>query len=225
VAVAEAQLKVETVLITELRPHPRNYQSHPEDQLFHIVESIQEHGLYRPVVIAKDGTILAGHGLVQAAKQLGYVSVPVIRMPLDPDEPRALKLLAGDNEISHLAERDDRLLSELLKEIKDDDLAGLLGTGYDEMMLANLVFVTRPESEIQDFDAAAAWAGMPGYEDGTDPFKLVISFENEQNRKTFVDKVGIAILKQNGTATWSGFWPNRQKDDASSLRYVDSKGR
>jgi ParB-like chromosome segregation protein Spo0J len=71
----------EDVALDDLKPHPRNYQQHPDDELAHIMESIKTHGFYRNVVIARDGTILAGHGVTQAARKLGYTHVPVIRTP------------------------------------------------------------------------------------------------------------------------------------------------
>jgi hypothetical protein len=58
----------ELIAIKELKPHPRNYRSHPEDQLVHLVNSIKQHGFYRNVVVAKDNTILAGHGVVPSFK-------------------------------------------------------------------------------------------------------------------------------------------------------------
>lgn len=54
-------LVTEDAAIDELRAHPRNYRRHPDDQLAHIMRSIELHGFYRAVVIARDGTVLAGH--------------------------------------------------------------------------------------------------------------------------------------------------------------------
>jgi hypothetical protein len=212
---AQPDFRLETVTVSGLRPHPRNYRAHPDDQIDHLVESIREHGLYRNIVIARDGTILAGHGVVQAARKMGLESVPVYRLDLGPDDPRALKVLAGDNEIGHLGEIDDRALSEMLKEIKDTDLTGLLGTGYDEMMLTNLLFVTRPASEIQDFNEAAEWVGMPEYDAGQLPLKVVVSFRNEEDRLEFARILGLTFTEK----TRSTWWPARDREDVSSLRY------
>jgi hypothetical protein len=211
-------LPLETVPIDRLKIHPRNYRQHPPDQLLHIVRSIEEHGVYRNVVVAVDYTILAGHGVVKALTQMGRAEVTVFRLPVAPDSVQALKLLAGDNEIGHLAEVDDRLFTEILKEVKD--LGELLGTGYDELMLANLIYVTRPESEIKDLDEAAAWAeaGMPEFGNGALPFKLVISFRSEADRVEFTDKYELRILKREA-ATWATWWPYREPEDASALRF------
>ena len=211
-------LKTETIAIADLRSHPRNYRGHPDDQVEHLKESIRRHGIYRNIVVARDGTILAGHGVVLAARRMGYTQVPAVRLDVGPNDLAALKVLAGDNEIAHLSEIDDRLLSEILKEVKDSDVAGLLGTGYDEKMLANLVFVTRPESEIADFNEAAEWAGMPGYEEGQDPLKVIVSFRNEGDREAFVKHVNVAVLTRKGSV-WSAWWPPKEREDAASLRF------
>ena len=116
--------------VDTLRPHPRNYRTHPEDQLAHIVRSLQLHGFYRNVVVARDGTILAGHGVVLAARQLGLETVPVIRLDVAPDDARALQVLTGDNEIANLGDVDDRELTELLRELATEDWDLLLGTGF-----------------------------------------------------------------------------------------------
>lgn len=183
--------QVETVPIESLKPHPRNYREHPDDQLTHLQASLKQFGFYRNIVIAKDGTILAGHGIVKAAKKRKLKAVPVIRLNVQPGSAAALKVLIGDNEIEHLAEQNDRLLTELLKEVKDQEQ--LLGTGFDEKALAAFLMVTRPASEIQTLDEAAHWVGMPEFESGHNPLKLVVSFRNKKDRKAFAEKLGVEL--------------------------------
>ena len=76
----EPQLLVEVVALDSLTGHPRNYRIHPPDQLLHIKQSLQDHGQYRNVVISQDSTILAGHGVWLAAKELGWQQLSVIRL-------------------------------------------------------------------------------------------------------------------------------------------------
>jgi hypothetical protein len=210
------------VALHELRPHPRNYRQHPPDQLEHIKASITEHGIYRNIVIAREGTILAGHGVVQALGEMGVAQVPVIRLAIDPDSPAALKVLAGDNGIPHLGVVDDRAFTELLKDIGELDT--LLGTGYDEAMLANLIFVTR--AEIADHQESAAWAeaGMPDYENGKLPFKLIVSFRSPEDREQFcaVSNLKVQQKGQTVTAPWVTWWPYREAEDLASLRFERS---
>lgn len=214
-----SNFKVENIAISELRPHPQNYRIHPQDEIEHLMESIKSHGIYRNVVIAREGTILAGHGVVEAVRKIGLESIPVIRLDLDPLEIRALKVLTGDNEIAHLSEINDRALSEILKEINDIDIDGLLGTGYDEKMLANLIFTTRPASEIKDFDEAAEWVGLPEYEEGNERLKIVISFRNEADRTQFIQRFDIEVPYSRKGSTWSFWWPFKEQEDRESLRF------
>ena len=210
----DKQIAIEYVAVSELKPHPKNYREHPDDQLDHIVQSIKDNGHYRNVVIAKDNIILAGHGVVKASNKMGLKTIPVVRLDVPHTNKKAMKVLTGDNEIAHLGIVDDRLLSELLKEIKDSDITGLLGTGYDDAMLANLVMVSRPASEIEDFDAAAEWVGMPEYEKGEKPLQLIINFANAEDREKFAKLVGSPVTDK----TKSIWFPHRDKDDESSLR-------
>ena len=95
-----------------LKPHQENYKKHPQDQLEHISKSIQENGIYRNIVISNDNVILAGHGVFEACKRLGFVKVPTLKINISSSDPRAIKLLISDNEISHLAEIDQIKLSD-----------------------------------------------------------------------------------------------------------------
>lgn len=211
--------KAKLTILSTLKPHPRNYREHPEDQLLHLEQSIREHGFYRNLVVANDGTILAGHGITRAALRLGIEKGPAIHLPIGPEDPKALKILAGDNEIGRLAEIDDRGLSELLKEIGSADLDGLLGTGYDEHMLANLIFVTRPSSEIETTDHAKHWVGLPGYEATDRITKLVVNFDTLEERVAFLELIGVETIHKTTNGVQSVWWPPREREDPSALRF------
>jgi hypothetical protein len=219
------RFEVEIIALSELKPHPMNYRSHPEDQLEHLTESVQRFGVYRNVVCARDKTILAGHGVVAAARKAGLESIPVMRLDLAPEEAAAVKLLVADNEIEHLAEQDDRKLSNLLKWIKDTDERGLLGTGYDEMMVANLLMATRPASEVADFDAAAEWVGMPEYESGEPAaVQVVVSFRTNEAFREFAARLGVAVEDrklQSQDRVWkmAMWYPPEHRDDNSALKF------
>lgn len=217
----ETSLAVELVPLSSLRPHPRNYRAHPEDQLDHLAHSLTQFGWYRNIVTARDLTILAGHGIALAATRLGWTEAPIHRLPLDPESAPALKILTADNELGRFAENDDRLLSELLRQVKDEDLSGLLGTGYDEAMLAGLVMVTRPASEIRDFDAAAEWVGMPDYVAGHEHHKLIISFPSEEARAELLARIGLPVDKKT-LLTWTTRYPWSERKDSAAYRFEDT---
>lgn len=129
---------IEIVALADLAPHPRNYREHPPEQLAQIQASLDEHGFYRNIVIARDGTILAGHGVVEAMRSAGASNVPAIRVDCAPDSPQALRILTGDNQLALFAVDNDALLAGILSEIKTD-VAGLLGTGHTSASLDELL--------------------------------------------------------------------------------------
>jgi len=130
--------RLERVALADVHPHPRNYQTHPEAEIAHLMQSLTTHGVYRNVVIARNGTLLAGHGVVEAARRLGYTHLTMCRTDYDSDEPRALQLLVGDNEIVRTALKDAEALTQLLQELRQEDPLALLGTGFDADTLAAL---------------------------------------------------------------------------------------
>lgn len=203
--------------LDQLKPHPRNYREHPEDQLDHIVASIKAHGFYRNVVVANDLTVLAGHGVVLASKKMGLTSIPVIQLPIGPDDPRALSVLTGDNEIGSLASVNDRILTELLRELNHTEL-GLLGTGFNAEQLTALAMVTRPVSELANKAEASEWLGMPEYGEPVEVHKLTISFATAADRLRYVEETGLKIDKRQG-GHWSTPWPYRERLDLASARF------
>jgi hypothetical protein len=117
-----------------------------------------------------------------------------------------------------LGEVDERALSDVLKDILDNT-GDLLGTGYDEMMLSNLLYVTRPASEIETMDEAQEWVGLPEYEKSTMPLKMTVSFENEKDRREFATKLSIPITNK----TKSTWYPYREQDDMKNVEFSDDE--
>jgi hypothetical protein len=214
-------LSTELAALETLHAHPENYRKHPADQLEHLAQSLREHGVYRNVVIANEGTVLAGHGVVEAARLAGLEEINVVRLEVGPNDPKARKLLAADNEIAHLSFVDDRALAELLKEIRAEDIDGLFGTGYDDAMLANLIFVTRPEHEVGDRNDAADWVGLPEYERIDAPHQLVLTFEEEDDRQEALARLGITTIHRRNRRVWSAHFPPTEVDDMTSVRFID----
>jgi len=121
-------LNVETRLITSLRPYAGNARIHSKKQVTQIAESIRRFGFVNPVLISDDDQILAGHGRVMAARQLGMTEVPTIRLShLSRVERRAYIL--ADNKLALNAGWDKELLSIELQALIDLDFDVTL-TGF-----------------------------------------------------------------------------------------------
>lgn len=218
-----AHLPEEIVDFRALKPHPDNYQSHPPDQIEELQASIRKHGIFRNIVVSQDDFVLAGHGMVEAALGMSITGGPARRSPYNHDTLAALELLVADNETARRAERDDRKLSTVLKSIYDEKgEEGLEGTGYTSQMLANLVMVTRPASEIADHNEAAHWVGMPDYEPEKNPLRVIVSFESAEEREEFLGVIGAyqgSMKDQNSRGVISLWWPIRKREDPGSLMF------
>ena len=108
--------------LDRLRPYAANAKMHGEDQVAKIAASMAEFGWTVPVLVSGDGEVIAGHGRILAATQLGLTEVPVIILDhLTEAQRRAYRL--ADNKLTELGGWDEGLLSK--------ELQGLLGEDYD----------------------------------------------------------------------------------------------
>src|SRR5689334_18410335 len=89
----DRKLAIENHPVSALRANPRNARTHGKKQVKMIAESMKAFGFTNPVLIDEDRMILAGHGRVEAAKQLGLDQVPTIRIDaLNEAQKRAFVL-------------------------------------------------------------------------------------------------------------------------------------
>jgi DNA modification methylase len=128
-------LSIETMLVSRLRPHAGNARTHSKKQIRQIANSIQRFGFTNPVLVGDDGEILAGHGRVEAAKLLGFESVPTVLLRhLDETQRRAYVL--ADNKLAINAGWDrDTLAIELQGLINLDFDVELTGFSLAEIDL------------------------------------------------------------------------------------------
>jgi DNA modification methylase len=106
-------LKIEYVDVGLVRPAPHNARTHSPRQIRQITHSIKHFGFTNPILVDEHGEILAGHGRLEAAKQLGWPIVPVIHLAhLNEAQKRAY--IIADNAIAEKAGWDkDTLAIEL----------------------------------------------------------------------------------------------------------------
>jgi hypothetical protein len=90
---------------------------------------IQRVGFRSPIQVDEEGEIIAGHGRLTAAEQLGMVDVPVlVQRGLTDRQKRELRL--ADNRLAELAETDEALLLEELEALGRDG-SELWAMGFD----------------------------------------------------------------------------------------------
>ena len=93
-----------------LQPRATNPRTHSKKQIRQIAASIERFGFANPVLIDRDGSIVAGHGRVEAAKLLGIEKVPTIRLE-DLNEAEIRAYVIADNRLAENAGWDRELLA------------------------------------------------------------------------------------------------------------------
>ena len=121
--------KIEIKRVADLRPDPRNARRHDPKQVTRIAESIQRFSFNNPILVDGAGVVIAGHGRLAAAKQLGFAAVPTLCLDhLSEAERRAYRI--ADNRLAELSSWDKGLLALELGELQDYDFPIEL-TGFD----------------------------------------------------------------------------------------------
>jgi ParB-like nuclease domain len=139
------------VPLTQLYGHARNYRQHPPEQIKKLKSSLERFGFVRSIVaqVNQDGTytIVAGHGIVQAAQELvdsnssyyerfGKLRTDVIPASWSPEQVSGY--LLSDNQLSNDAQDDTELLAALLQEQQDAGF-DLASVGSDEEALRQML--------------------------------------------------------------------------------------
>lgn len=146
------------VAVAALRPWPENYQLHPDAQIDELVKSLQL-GQYKNVVVyrpaddpdlaAGEYYILAGHGLVDAARRAGYTHIVAQDWSaLSLDEARAL--LIADNETARLAQPDAARLLALVEQVR---ATGQPVPGVSAERVAEIRALAQREAPVEPGDA------------------------------------------------------------------------
>lgn len=154
-------MKIEYLTPAELVPYDRNSRTHSAYQISQIAASIEEFGFCNPILLGADGVIVAGHGRLAAAMQMGLETVPVIRLShLSPAQQRALVI--ADNKIAENAGWDEDMLRQELAALQEEafDLDIL---GFDLEELDALM------SGAEDDDNGPALPGDPDHVPEVDP--------------------------------------------------------
>jgi len=124
------RLEVAYKPLTALTPDPRNARTHSKKQVEQIAASIRAFGFTNPILADPDGNIIAGHGRLRAAKELGLAEAPVIELA-DLTEPQKRALRLADNKIALNAGWDVEVLKLELADLSLPDMDIDLGlTGF-----------------------------------------------------------------------------------------------
>jgi len=140
-------MQIKMVGIGDLKPYDNNPKQHTKEQIDKIASSIKTYGFRVPILIGKDGEVIAGHGRIQASEQLGLKSIPSVLIDdLSDEQVRAFRI--ADNKVAEADWLIDVLGEELsnLAEVDDlyfgfdsDDIKDILGASGHTTCIDSLV--------------------------------------------------------------------------------------
>lgn len=158
------------VRVAGLAPHPQNYNRHDAEQVADLCKSLQEFGQVRSIVVQEDPgsapgsgsaagsyLIVAGHGVVAAARAGGWAELRADIIPAGWAKVKTLAYLAADNELARRGNPDEAQLAALVAGIQQADAElGRLAAGGEEALQKLLA------AELRDVGAAggAIWPGL-----------------------------------------------------------------
>ena len=122
--------QIEYLAAIDLVLNPNNARTHSRKQIRQLANSITEFGFTNPILIDDANLVLAGHGRLAAARQLGMDRVPCLRLAsMTPEQKRAYAL--ADNKIALNAGWDEAMLAAELGALLHIDSAFDIGlTGF-----------------------------------------------------------------------------------------------
>lgn len=119
--------KIKWVEIDKLKPHEKNSNTHPKEQIERLAKIIKYQGFRSPIQVSNlSGCIVVGHGRVEAAKKIGLTKVPVSYQDFENEEQEIAHLNA-DNAIALWAEIDMTMVEESIKDFGVDFDVDFLG--------------------------------------------------------------------------------------------------
>ena len=120
-----------------LVPFARNARTHSPAQVDQIAASMREWGWTNPVLVDEAGTIIAGHGRVEAARKLGLADAPVM-VARGWSEPKKRAYVIADNKLALNAGWNEDLLAAELSDLRelafDMDLVGFDAGELDRLL-------------------------------------------------------------------------------------------
>jgi ParB-like nuclease domain len=106
--------RLEYVSTADIKPAPDNPRRHTADQIRKIAASMETFGPLAPVIVNRQGQLIAGHARREAALQAGIARIPVVRAD-DLTDAQAKAYMLIDNKLTEGGSWDDELLAAHLK--------------------------------------------------------------------------------------------------------------
>ena len=166
----------------ELKPNPKNPNTHPNKQIQLLGKIIKGQGWRMPITVSKrSGFIVKGHGRLEAAFAAGIEKAPVDYQDYENEAAEHADMVA-DNRLAELAKTDSVLMESILSELKTTDVDIEL-TGFDENELEAMLIEDYPENAV----------GEPK----ENPAEMIIRFERPSDFKKIENELRQVMKDKN----------------------------
>jgi ParB-like chromosome segregation protein Spo0J len=134
---SDERLEVVMRPVAELTPYALNARTHLPEQIEALATSLKTFGFTNPVLIAKSGQIIAGHGRVMAAKLAGLEQVPCITLA-NLSEAKIRAYTIADNQLATMAGWDYDVLAAEIDALRESDF-DISDLGFSKEELDELI--------------------------------------------------------------------------------------
>lgn len=135
-------MKIESVPLSDVLPDPANVRLHSERNVLAIKASLARWGQQKPIVVGPDGVIVAGNGTFEAARQLGWERIDIVRTTLEGAERVAFAI--ADNRTAELADWDLSRLGPELRALHAESAALSEAAGFSVEEMERMVGLMEP---------------------------------------------------------------------------------
>jgi len=160
------------VKLSELKPHPKNPNIHPVDQIDAMVRSMDQYGQYYRIIVDENMVIICGHGKKMALEKKGETEAKVTVISGLTDNQK-MKLLIEDNKIQSLSYTNYEKIEEIIKEVGELDVIGFPADYLESIITNNSIdnmgvdfatpaekvdrtTVEKQENQVNEFDSIEA---------------------------------------------------------------------
>ena len=144
-------MKVTRVKISNLKSHPENPNTHPDNQLKELQNSLDQFEQVKNIVVWQ-GKVIAGNGLMEAARLQNRTEIEVQDVSDWPEE-KAISFMIADNRLPELAIIDDDLLAGLMEGIDEPlEIPGIDDKFYNSLFDENLGQIKTGNDNSNDND-------------------------------------------------------------------------
>jgi hypothetical protein len=182
---------VHVVPLASVVPDEANARVHPEDNKNAIRRSLKRFGAGRSIVLDRDGIVRAGNGTVEAAREVGFDEVLVVKpkpgqlVAVQRDDWSATEATANaivDNKSTDMGEFNNEILARQLSALREDGVE-IEDVGFSKKELDRLLKAAKDDDE------------EPEGEDYEPKFELVVECADEPSMQALYDELTERDLK------------------------------